>query len=208
MLADEDGRDVPELGEVERLVEGADVGRSVAEERHGHPRFAPQLEGERGADDAGKAAADDGVCTEVPALEVVEVHRAAVAVAAALDLPVELGHDLVGMGSLRDRVAVGPVGRGDDVTLLERAADPHCDGLLADRHVEEAGKLAGSETLLHLLLETADEQHLPKEVLQALRRRGLPLFLEGCQGDDKLAAREGAAERSPCSVALPALPRG
>src|SRR2546425_1136277 len=32
VLADEDGGDPPELGEVERLVEGADVRRSVAEE--------------------------------------------------------------------------------------------------------------------------------------------------------------------------------
>ena len=55
----------------------------------------PQLEGERGAGDRGQPAADDRVRAEVAALDVVEVHRAAVAVRAALDLAVELGHDLV-----------------------------------------------------------------------------------------------------------------
>ena len=79
------------------------------------------------------------------------------------------------------RVPVRAVGRRDHVALLERAADADRDGLLADRDVQEPGQLAGAEALLDLLLEPADEQHLPKEVLQALARtlpapfpRGLP----------------------------------
>ena len=148
-----------------------------------------QLEGERGADDAGEPAADDRVRAQVPALEVVEVHRAAVAVAAALDLAVELGHDLVRVRALGDRVAVRAVGRGDHVAVLERAADADGDGLLADGDVEEPGQLAGAEALLDLLLEAPDEEHLAKEVLQALGRHCLPLFLEGCHGADKLAVR-------------------
>ena len=54
-----------------------------------------ELERERGAGDRRQPAADDGVRAEVAALDVVEVHRAAVAVRAALDLPVELGHHRV-----------------------------------------------------------------------------------------------------------------
>jgi len=74
-------------------------------------------------------------------------------------------------------VPVRAVRRGDDVVLLERLAHTHRDGLLADRNVEESGQLTGSEALLHLLLETADEQHLPEELLQASTGRNLPFFL-------------------------------
>ncbi len=59
------------------------------------PRLVAQLEGEARADDCRQAAADHGVRAVVAALDVVEVHRAAVAVRAAFDLPVELGHERV-----------------------------------------------------------------------------------------------------------------
>ncbi len=64
------------------------------------------------------------------------------------------------MCSLGERVAVRAVRRRDDVTFLERAAD--ADGAaLADRDMEEAGQLAGPETLFDLLLEAADQEHFP-----------------------------------------------
>ena len=156
----------------------------------------------------GQPAADDRVRAQVAALEVVEVHGAAVAVAAALDLAVELGHDLVRMRALGDRVAVRAVGRRDHVALLERAARAHRDRLLADGDVEEAGQLAGAEALLDLLLESPDEEHLPKEVLQALGRHCLPLFLEGCHGADKLAVRvNNLRPDGPCRSRRRARPR-
>jgi len=43
--------------------------------------------------------------------------------------------------------------------------------------MEESGQLTGAETLLHLLLEAANEEHLPEEFLQASAGRNLPLFL-------------------------------
>src|SRR5262245_42999770 len=79
VLAHEHGLRLPELREVERLVEGADVRRAVAEERDREVRLAAQLVREPRADHRRQAAADDGVRAEVAALEVVEVHRAAVA---------------------------------------------------------------------------------------------------------------------------------
>jgi hypothetical protein len=81
---------LPELPQVERLVEGADVRRAVAEERDRDARLVTQLEREARADDRRQPAADHGVGAVVAALDVVQVHRAAVAVRAALDLPVEL----------------------------------------------------------------------------------------------------------------------
>jgi hypothetical protein len=82
------------------------------------------------------------------------------------------------MRPLRQRVPVRAVRGGDDVVLLERLADPHRNRLLADRDMEESGQLPGAEALLHLLLETADEQHFPQEFLQASTGRNLPLFLK------------------------------
>ena len=136
-------------------MERADVRRSVAEEGDGDARLAAQLERERRAGDRGQAAADDRVRAEVAALDVVQVHRAAVAVRAALDLPVQLRHQLVRMRPARERVRVRAVRRGEDVAVLHRLADADRDRLLADRDMEEARQLAGAEPLLDLLLERA-----------------------------------------------------
>src|SRR6185312_13644833 len=130
VLADEDGLRLPELREVERFVEGADVGRAVAEEGDRDAWLVPHLEGEAGAGDRRQAATDDRVRTQVAALEVVEVHRAAVAARAAFDLAVELGHDGVRRGAARERVTVRAMRRGEDVAVLHRLADADGDGLL------------------------------------------------------------------------------
>ena len=101
-------------------------------------RLAAQLERQRGAGDLRQPAADDRVRADVAVLDVVEVHRAAVAVRAALGLAVQLGHQLVRVRALRERVPVRAVRGGDHVAVLERAADADGARLLADRDVEEA----------------------------------------------------------------------
>jgi hypothetical protein len=161
--------------------------------------LATHLEGQGGADDAREPAPDDRVRAKVPALEVIEVHGAAVPVAAALDLAVELGHDLVRVRALGDGMAVRPVRRSDNVAVLEGPADADRNSLLADRDVQEARQLSSTESFLDLLLEATDEQHLPKELLQAFRGHCLPLFLEGCQGADKLAVPGGSDDGRPSS---------
>ena len=129
-------------------MEGADVRRAVAEERDRDARLVAQLERERRAGDRRQPAADDGVRAEVAALDVVQVHRAAVPVRAALDLAVELGHHRVGGRAARERVAVRAMGRREDVAVLHRAADADRDGLLADRDVQEARAARPRETAL------------------------------------------------------------
>ena len=136
------------------------------------------LERERGPGDRGKPAADDRVRAEVPALDVVEVHRAAVPVRAALDLSVELRHHLVRGRPARERVAMCAMRRGEDVAVLHRLADPDCDRLLADRDVEEPGQLARAEALLDLLLEVPDQEHLPEKLAQPLLGERSPLALD------------------------------
>ena len=137
-----------------------------------------QLESQRRAGDRRQTAPDDRVGAHVAALDVVQVHRAAVAVRTALELPVQLRHQLVRRRPLRERVSVGAMCRRDDVALLQRAADADRDGLLADGHVQEPGKLPGPEPFLDLLLESPDQQHLAEELAQIrLRERSFLLHL-------------------------------
>jgi hypothetical protein len=171
VLADEDDRDLPELGEVHRLVEGADVGRPVAEEGDRNVRLAPQLESERRADRGRKPAADDGVRAHVAALDVVKVHRAAIAVRAALELAVQLRHYFVRRGPVCEHMPMGAVRGGHEVALFERAADADRDCLLTDAGVQEAGEVTGTETLHNLLLEAPNEQHLAQEPEELLMRQ-------------------------------------
>src|SRR6266536_3115747 len=107
------------------------------------------------------------------------MHRAAIAVRGALELPVELGHHFVGVRTVCKCVAVRPVGRGDHVALLQRAADADRAGLLPDRDMEEAGQLSGTEPLLDLLLEAPNEQHLPEEVAEEILRHSAFLLYLG-----------------------------
>src|SRR5205085_6361905 len=149
----------------------AGVGGAVAEERDRDPRLVAQLEREAGADHHREPAAHDGVRAQVAALDVVEMHRAAVAVRAALELSVELGHDRVRMRATREHMPVGAMRRAEDIAVVHRLADADVGGLLTDRDVEEAGQLAGAEPLLDLLLEPADQQHLPQQLAQPLLRQ-------------------------------------
>ena len=119
---------------------------------------------------AGQAAADDGIRAHVPARDVVEVHRAAVAVRAALDLAVELGHHLVRRRPVCEHVPMRAMRGADHVAVLERTADADRDRLLADAGVQETGELAGAEALLDLLLEAPDQQHLREELDELLTR--------------------------------------
>ena len=80
------------------------------------------------------------------------------------------------MRAFRERVPVRAMRGGDHVALLERAADAHGAGLLPDRDVEEPGQLSRAETLLDLLLEAPDEQHLAEELAQEILRDS-PLLL-------------------------------
>ena len=84
VLEHEDGRKLPELREVHRLVERARVGGAVAEERDRDARLVLQLERQGCTGDLRQAAADHGVRADVALLDVVEVHRAAEAARAAL----------------------------------------------------------------------------------------------------------------------------
>ena len=89
------------------------------------------------------------------------MHRPTLAAAGACDLAHELGHHLFGVQPPGQGVAVVPVVGDYVVAVLEDryGADGH--GLLADVLVEEPSDLALLVRAAALLLEPADQQHLP-----------------------------------------------
>ncbi len=94
------------------------------------------------------------------------MHRAALAVAVARLLAVQLGHHHVEPGPLRHGVAVPPVGAGDHVLGRQVGHDPRGHRLLADVDVEEAGDLPLQEQIRRRLLEIPDGDHLTIQIKQ------------------------------------------
>jgi hypothetical protein len=73
-------------------VELALANRPVAEEAGGDRAVSALLVGHGDADGQRQAAADDGVAAVKPCLAIEDVHGAAAAAAAAVELAVHLGH--------------------------------------------------------------------------------------------------------------------
>src|SRR5437763_4655 len=69
--------------------------------------------------------------------------------------------------TLIDRMSYASA-RFDMSSHTGECCQPDGDGLLADRDVQEAGKVAGAKPLLDLLLEVPDEEHVAEELAQRL----------------------------------------
>ena len=159
VLADENHRQFPDRGEVERFVKGALVGGAVAEEAGGDVVAPRDLRGQRRAGRDRQARADDPVGAQDAEREVDYVHRAALALAVAFALAVELGHHAVEPATLGDQMAVAAMGRSDAVGLAQRRANAGRARLFADRNVHEARNLAGDREVAHPPLELPNPLH-------------------------------------------------
>ena len=167
VLEHEHDRQPPELREVHRLVEGAGVGRAVAEEGNRDARLAAHLERERGAGHHRQPAAHDRVRAHVPARHVVEVHRAAEPTRAALLLAVHLRHHRV------DRACPSrSCARARDASTRSRrparARRRHRRRPPPGRSRRGGTRAAPrAEAILDLLLEAPDDEHLAQQLAQA-----------------------------------------
>ena len=143
-------------------MERALLGGAVAEEGQNHLTFVAELSRERDARGLGDALTDDAARAEEPALGVDQVHRAAVAATQPILPAVDLGHDRLGVGAERDRVAVAPIRRHHLVARFHRRQRPDDRRLGAVGEVGVAPDHAGMlfEGPLDALLELADPQHL------------------------------------------------
>ena len=173
VLAHEEHRQLPDRGQVERLVEGADVGGAVAEERDRDLRRTPQLRGPGGAVGHRQVGADDGVRAEHPVVGLGEVHRAALGLADPGGPLHQLGQTALRRGAAGDGVVVAAVGGEDVVVRSQRCARAHRDRLVAGGQVGRALDQAAHEEVVRGLLGAADDRHLLVPAEQG--RRGHPL---------------------------------
>ena len=169
---EEDDREVPEGGEVERLVPGAHVHRAVAELADHGLLLAAADHGEREAGGDRQLAGHDAPAAVEAAVDVEQVHRAAAAVRAAVGAAEQLRHHGLRRYSAGEREAVAAITGDELVGLLHRVHDADGGRLLPGGEVAVAADLGGLVLALGLGLEHPDEHHLLVEPAQVGRREG------------------------------------
>ena len=163
VLADEHRRQVPHLGEVEGLVECADVGGAVAEERHRRLLGAAVLGGPGRAVGHAQVGADDGVAAHHSVVDAGEVHRPALARHQAVGPSQQLGHHRPHGRSPGQGVGVAPVGGEGPVVGPHGRPEPGGHRLLADGEVAGPLHQALEEQAVDPLLE---QPHLLQQAVE------------------------------------------
>ena len=161
VLADEDDRGLPDRGHVQRLVEGADVRRPVAEEADRHLAGLAVLGGPRGAERDREVGADDGVRTHHVVVHVGDVHRAALAAEQAVRPAEQLGVERAHRRAAGQGVVVAAVRRERVVVVVHRRREPCRDRFLARPEVGRPPNEALEEELLRADLEGPALDHDP-----------------------------------------------
>ncbi len=159
-------------------MEGADVRRAVAEDRHGDVVAAEHLGGVRRPGCDRDAGADDGERRQQPHRRGAQVHRPAAATEAAHRAAGDLAEHLVRRQPERQGVTVPAVRARDAVARSEHGCDADGDRLLALARVRRAVDQPLGEQLLGAVLEAADLEH-PLEPGDPRRQRGAAFFLFG-----------------------------
>ncbi len=138
VLADEDHRQLPHRGEVQRLVEGADVGGAVAEEADRHVLVALVLRAPGGAAGDRQMRADDGVGAHHAVLGGRQVHRAALAAHQAVVALHQFAQHLLDRHAAGQRVGMAAIGAERQVAGLHRRREAGRHRLLPERQVAGA----------------------------------------------------------------------
>ena len=138
VLTHEHHGQLPDRGEIQRLVERADIGRAVAEEADGDVLVALVLRTQRRAAGDRQMRADDGVGAHHAVRGGSEVHRAALAAHQAVVALHQLTEHFLDRHAARKRVRVAAIGAEGVVAFRHRAAKARCDCFLAEREVAGA----------------------------------------------------------------------
>ncbi len=199
VLAEEDHRQLPDRGEVDRLVERTVRHRAVAEERDHDTAVASQLRGGRGTGRDRQARADDSVGAEDPECRIGDVHRTAAPAVRALVLGHQLGEHPERVETLGEAVTMAAMGGRDHVGRAERPAGAHGRRLLPDRQVHEARHLAVAVERGHTLLESADHEHPPVhlEELGVSEHEAVIVTVGTNGGERRWQSRSTSPRRSP-----------
>jgi hypothetical protein len=113
----------------------------------------------RAADQRCHARPKDAVRPHHPQGQVGDMHRAALARAAARGLAIDFRHHRLHVDALGDAMPVPAMGRGDAVAVVQMRHDADRRGLLSGVKMDEAGDLAAREIDMQPLLEIADGAH-------------------------------------------------
>ena len=168
VLADVDGGQFPDGGEVEGLVEGAPVGGAVAEEGDRDLLLPPVFDGERRAGADVDRRPHDPVGPQHPVGHVGDVHGAALAVAVAVDAPVELGEHALRVAAPGQQVAVAAVAGDDVVVVVRTAMTPAAMASSPLYRCRKPGHPSLEERLVGVLLERPDADHAAVEARSSL----------------------------------------
>ena len=153
-------RELPERGQIERLVIRALVDSPVTQKAEAATFQALVFQAVGKAEAKRGLAGHDPVTAPVVFFRCEKMHRAALAARAAGGLAEKLRHAGVHVHPHRERVAVVPVGGDHVVVFPQERYRPNRDRFLADVKVEEPPHFALVVILQRRLLEPADAQHL------------------------------------------------
>ena len=193
VLADEDDGQLPDGGEIERLVECADVGGAVAEEADRDILFAEILRAPGRAAGDRQMRADDGVGAEHVVLDRGQMHRAALAAHEPDVAQHQLAEHAFHRGAARQGVSVSAIGAEGFVALAHGDAKSRRDGLLPERKMARALDQVLQEEIVGALLAIANFDLKAKQLQ--------PLF-----DADVVVARRFDRAAALCSDAISQLP--
>ena len=186
VLAEENHRQVPQLGHVHRLVEGADVGRTIAEAGDSDPPILAVLRCQREAVGDRQARPDDPGRHHHPARWMGDVHRPALALAGAGGAPGDLGEQQVERHALGDLVVLAAIGGDEIVARLQRRHHRRRHQFLAAHGVIDHRQLAGHQQRAEFLVGAGDAHGAGVDGLQRVaverHRRSLAAASAGYGG--------------------------
>ena len=138
VLADEDHRQLPHCGEIQRLVEGADIGGAVAEEADRDVVLALVLRAPGRAAGDRQMRADDRVGAHDAVIGGGQVHRAALAAHQAVVALHQLAQHLFELHAARQRVGVAAIGAERKIARFHGGGAAGGDRFLAERQMARA----------------------------------------------------------------------
>ena len=180
VLADEDHRQLPDRGEIQRLVEGADIGGAVAEEADRDVLGALVLRAPGGAAGDRQMRADDGVGAHHAVLDRGQMHRAALAAHQAVVALHQLAQHLLDRHAARQRMGMAAIGAEAQIALLHGAGKAGRHRLLAEREMAGALDQVLQEQVVGALLGLAQHDLRPVQ-LQALGLADIVVQARACR---------------------------
>ena len=160
VLADEQHRQLPDRREIDRLVERADVHRTVTEEADGDRIGLLDLAGPGQPARDRQVRTDNGVGAVVAVLHAGDVHRATLAGADPACLAQQFGEDRLRRGTAGEGMGVAAVGADRVVPWGQNRADTDGDRLLAEAEMRGTVHPALPVEDVDLLQKRSGEGHL------------------------------------------------